>query len=651
MEARSALHPANRWRHPFLLAWIILLTAGCAGSPYPEADLAWQRLDRGLRPHAYVLALSFDRFVPGRMWAGVNSNSALYVSLDGGDSWGAAGAEPSPGTEPWTPPAFAVLQSVRSAGVILVATGDGLRRSEDGGTTWRRVGPPSLAVPVYTLAQDATGAIFLGGEGRTLLRSDDAGLTWQALPAWPGGEAVLSLAVSASGGWLLAGTDGSGLFSSRDGGRTWERVEVAGEAYVASIVLAPGGAPPCAGVGECALVRTRSGLVRTWDGGATWEKVAAGWEGRADAVAIAGEEPAWLLLTDRGRVYRSPDGAGWEPLGEGLGRTGAVFTAVADPTRPQTVLAGTENGLYRSDDGGRNWHPAPSGPGTPAVHALVADRNGVLYAGTVDGVFASTNGGESWERRSAGLPLAPVVALAAAPSLPGLLYAGMVGEGLFRSADGGASWTATAWRGATVSSVAVDGQDPDRVYIRVAFERVYASEDGGQSFGARWEGLALNTELISLTVDPHDPGCLFAGGNDRLYRSTDRAASWQPVGPELNGQTVFALVVDARDRERLYAGATKGAYESADGGLSWRPWGRGLEEITVTTLAFHPHNDDLVYAGTKYRGLYRSTDGGRRWRPANKGLGDVSIDALLVSEDGRWLYAATSQGLFRGRAR
>jgi photosystem II stability/assembly factor-like uncharacterized protein len=200
--------------------------------------------------------------------------------------------------------------------------------------------------------------------------------------------------------------------------------------------------------------------------------------------------------------------------------------------------------------------------------------------------------------------------------------------------------------------------DPQRLYARLAFERVYESRDGGQTWAARWEGLGLSTEIISLTIAPHQPQTLYAGGTQSLFKSRDGGLSWQPVGPELDGQTVFTLLVDRTNPDWLYAGATQGVYRSTDAGQSWKPWGGGLEGITVTALAFHPQQGTVVYAGTKYRGVYRSGDGGRTWQPASLAgaanaehdLSQVSVNSLAVSPDGRWLYAATSQGFYRSPA-
>ena len=606
-------------------------------------------MNRGLRSHGPVLAVLFDRSAPGRLLAGLNAGRSLFSSDDNGETWQSLIADPSPPRGPWPPPTYALLQPADFPQVILAATGGGLYRSSDGGRHWQAVQFERGPQPVYALAGDRSGAVYLGGEGSTVHRSTDGGLGWQALSPLPAGEAVLALAVSPSADWLLAGTNGSGLFSSRDQGATWQRVDDVGETYVSTIVLQVAGRPPCKSGGDCVMARARSGLFATLDGGDTWRKVNGNWDGRLDAVTVAGAEPAWIVATDRGRLYRSTDGERWDPWGDGFGRRGAVFHLSSDPERPEHLVAGTENGLHRSSDGGLHWQEPIDGPGFPSADALAMGSGGLLYLGNLDGVYSTADGGATWERRSQGLPPVPVLALAVAPSAPKVVYAGTSGAGLFRSDDGGLNWSVTGWTAPSVPGIVVHPADPNRFFFRVAFERVYSSEDGGGSVQARWNGFTPFTEIMSLFIDEREPDRLYAGGTDTLYRSLDGAGSWLPVGPELDGQTVFALLADNAGRGRLLAGATKGVYVSANESVSWSRLGYGLEDITVTALAIHPLKRERVYSGTRYRGVYRSGDGGRTWQPA--GLGEMSVNALFVSEDGRWLYAATTQGFFRSEAR
>jgi photosystem II stability/assembly factor-like uncharacterized protein len=593
-----------------------------------------------------VLTLVFDPNTPQVVYAGGYAQPGLYDSHDGGQTWTAAANGPEG-------PVYALLVIPTQSDGLLAGTASGLYRRKDDGSGWQRL--PGLPDPlvVYALAHDASGALYLAGDRPQAFRSRDGGKSWEPLTPLPGETSILALAVSAGGDRLLAGTEGQGLFLSSDWGHTWQPVDEVGQAIVAGLWFVSQD-------GLDAYARTERGLFRTTDGGQTWQSAATNVEDRVDTLTLD-PTTGWLYLaTSGGYVYRSRAGsADWELWGQGLARSGTVFTLHMAPGRPGVWFAGAEAGLYRSDDGGLHWQEADQGPGYPSATALAMTPDGTLFLGTADGVYGSVDGGEHWARRSKGLPATNVLSLAVSPAEPDLIYAGLGGQGVYRSTDAGQTWTARGLGRLSVMALAPHPGDPQRLYARVAFERVYESRDGGATWAARWEGLGLSTEIISVVIDPHQPQTLYAGGTQGLFKSQDGGLSWQKTGRELDGQTIFALMVDRARPDWLYAGATQGAYRSTDAGQSWTLWGSGLEDITVTALAFHPQQAGVVYAGTKYRGVYRSGDGGRTWRPAsgmettntNSDLSRASVNSLVASPDGRWLYAATSYGFYRGVAR
>jgi ligand-binding sensor domain-containing protein len=197
--------------------------------------------------------------------------------------------------------------------------------------------------------------------------------------------------------------------------------------------------------------------------------------------------------------------------------------------------------------------------------------------------------------------------------------------------------------------LAVDPQSPEHLYIRLKFERVYESWDGGQNWQARWEGLGAAREVIS--IDLGSSGLLVAGANDGLFRWASGEGHWQRVAPGLEGQTVFTVVIDPQDETLVYAGATDGLWRSQDGGDSWSRWGDGLAGITVTAVGLDPIDEQVAYAGTMYEGLYVTEDRGVTWRPAWHGVPTTaSVRAILLSPDGQQVYVATDQGVFRRRS-
>jgi photosystem II stability/assembly factor-like uncharacterized protein len=640
----------------FLAAALCFLLAGlptaCAGPVRSAPSLDWQPRNDGLLTHAPVLALAFDPVNPQVLYVGTGDPAGLYRSEDGGQTWHPA----NDGLQ--GRPVHALLADPGRPGHLLAGTSNGLFATVASGRSWQPI--PDLPWPlvVYALARDQDGTLYLAGDRPQPYRSDDGGQTWRPLAPLAGGSTILSLAVSTDGGLLLVGTDEAGLFLSRDRGQTWQVAAEIGRTTVAGLWLGDR-------QGHTAYARTRRGLFRSDDRGETRRPLAAGIEERIDALAL---DPAagWVYLaTNHGRIFRGRHGEdSWLPWGEGWGGRRIVFTLRQAPDDPRVLYAGVEPGLYRSTDGGLSWQLLQGGLGMPQATALAQAPEGTLYLANADGVYVSKDAGERWVRLGRGLPAVPVLSVAVSPADPLVLYAGTDGHGLYRSNDGGQTWTPTALPVPAVPALLLHPADPRRVYARAAFQRVYESRDGGQTWTTPWEGMDLTTEVISLALDPQQPEVLYAGGTEALFKSTDGAGSWQRIAPELAGQTVFAVVVDPADSNVLYAGATRGVYRSADGGQSWQRLGSGagvtllrqgsgMEEITVTALAFHPggrkgtfalRQSQVLYAGTKYHGVYRSDDGG-------DGLGQTSVNALLVSTDGRWLFAATPEGFYRAAAR
>ncbi len=616
---------------------------GCA-TPRAAPLLPWQPVDEGLPAARSVLAFAVDPADPGLLLAATNSPPQLWRSVDGGATWQSVGQELGGRL------AHALLAAPDAAGVFLAGTSDGLFRSADRGLTWQAIAdtPRPVTPPVglerqgrsvYALLAGPGAALYLAGEDNRPWRSDDGGRTWQPLGAVPDAGALLALAVSPDGGRLLAGSDGAGLFRSADGGQTWQRAEDIPPTFVAGLWFDPFD-------GRIAYARTRAGLYRSADGGQSWHAVAAELDGRVDALLPGPAAGQALLLINSGQAYATDDGGRtWQPRAR-LGRPGAVYSLrrIQDAAG-DILIAATHAGLWQGDASGSRWQPWPNGPGRGAVNDLALTADGALFAASPAGVFRSDDHGATWQANGAGLPPVAVLSVGAAPSNPQVLYAGTDGRGLYRSLDGGRSWAATALDVPSVPGVLSDPSDPDHVFVRAAFQRIYESRDGGATWRTPWDGLDLSTEIIALSPVADDISTLFAAGTDRLYRSSNAGQNWQPVAAELTGQTVFQVLVDPQDGSKLYAGATKGVYVSSDGGATWTPWGRGLEDVTVAALAFDPKRPQQVYAGSRYQGLWRSLDHGETWQPA--GLAGLSVHRLIVTADGRWLLAATDQGLWR----
>jgi photosystem II stability/assembly factor-like uncharacterized protein len=301
--------------------------------------------------------------------------------------------------------------------------------------------------------------------------------------------------------------------------------------------------------------------------------------------------------------------------------------------------------------------PIDNGVRVP-VTALAVDPSApaTLYAGSwaADfGVFKSTDGGASWTFRSA--YFLQVVALVIDPSASATLYAGTnswdTANGVFKSTDGGVNWTDSLLN-RTISVLAVDPSAADTVYAGTLFTGFVKSTDRG----AHWTTLDLrltDSFVNSLAIDPATSSTIYAGTSDYLansggvFKSTDGGASWTAINAGLANYAIFAFAIDPANPATLYAGTSGGVFKTTDGGARWTAASTGLTNLGIRALAMDPAASGTLYAGTAGDGVFTSTDGGASWTAMNAGLTSLFVNALAIdpSTPAR-IYAGTEGGVY-----
>ncbi len=251
------------------------------------------------------------------------------------------------------------------------------------------------------------------------------------------------------------------------------------------------------------------------------------------------------------------------------------------------------------------------------------------------------------------------------PEDPSTWYVGVGSGGVWKTVNGGTTWTPVfddedAY---SIGCITIDPNDRDTIWVgtgenvsgrHVAYgSGVYRSRDGGQS----WEnmGLAASEHIGMIRIDPRDSNVIYvaaqgplwsAGGERGLYKSTDGGATWQKIlGDGLGNAAiddqytgVSEVHLDPRDPDVLYAvswqrfrnvavlmdgGPGSGIHKSEDGGATWRRLEKGLpeEHMGKVGLAISPQDPDIVYATIELAhrkgGFYRSADGGESWEKRN----------------------------------
>lgn len=285
---------------------------------------------------------------------------------------------------------------------------------------------------------------------------------------------------------------------------------------------------------------------------------------------VAGLGAVVLLLAIAAWQYVSSDGSG-TAQGQALYQfdTNDFHSLAFDPTDADTIYFGHHGGLKVSRDAGASWQDTTL-TGVDAMQLAIppadADR---MYAAGHNIFYVSTDGGMTWASQSNNLPGLDLHAFAGSPSDPLRLYTAPAGQGIYTSADGGATWEPiTMPPGADRAPVAlvVAPDDPQHVYAG-AGSVVAESTDGG----AAWQDLPQPGPagmVVALAVTPDAAATLYAGTDQGLFARTADSA-WRELAVGTSG-AVLAVAVSSTQPERIAIIDQSGNfYRSDDAGASW----------------------------------------------------------------------------------
>jgi photosystem II stability/assembly factor-like uncharacterized protein len=313
--------------------------------------------------------------------------------------------------------------------------------------------------------------------------------------------------------------------------------------------------------------------------------------------------------------------------------------------RAHRLYVGTiGEGLFRSTDGGETFVRACDGMFVEChVRALAVDPRDPrsLYLGSELGLFRSTDGADHWSRVESPVNDWQVWSILLSPHQPDLILVGTCPSRIFRSLDGGRSWSEPAADlvqecprlvYARVTTLAADPADADTFWTGVEIGGVQRSRDGGRTWQAIGQGLS-SQDIHSLAVVPGRPGRMVASTNNDLNVSTDGGQTWQPLGisrslpwpycrglAQLSGQPEVILLGNGDGPP----GSVGIVARSTDAGRTWQETRMpGRANSTIWTFATHPADPRLVYAASVSGDLYRSTDGGASWDKLRREFGEI----------------------------
>ncbi len=604
------------------------------------------------------------------------------------------------------------------------------------GLELRGIGPALMSGRIADIvtAPDDPGTWYVAVGSGGIWKTENAGTTWRSIFEGQGSYSIGCLAIDPSNPrtiWVGTGENvsgrhvgyGDGVYRSRDGGQTWEHRGLAASEHIGRIVVHPDDPDVVfvAAQGPLWSAGGERGVFVTRDGGDTWEKVLGGGEYTgAGEVHMDPRDPDVLyattwqrfrdvaLLVDGGPetgIHKSTDGGRtWRRLetglpGEDMGKIGLAIS----PQNPDVVYAAIElgrrkGGFWRSDDGGESWQKRSDkvarGTGPHYYQEIFASPHAFDRVYFMDVQMAVTHDG--------GATFAPVGeehkhvdnhALAFSPDDPDYLLAGCDG-GLYESWDLGRNWKFAANLPVTqFYKLAVDDDEP-------FYHVIGGTQDNNTQYGPsrtdNVHGIANRDWSVTLFGDGHQPA-IERGNPDIIYSSMQQCGMWRvdrvtgeqvPIRPrprdgepEERWNWDGPIFLSAHDPARIYM-ASQRLWRSDDRGDSWRPLSgdltRGEDRLqrpvmgrvwsvdapvdllamsmygTITSIAESPRDGQVLYVGTDDGLIHATEDGGATWRACRlpKALDDhIYVNHLLADRfDRATVYAvldAHKQGDFR----
>lgn len=359
--------------------------------------------------------------------------------------------------------------------------------------------------------------------------------------------------------------------------------------------------------------------------------------------------------TGSGLVYSTYLGGSAIEAGRGiaLDSAGNAYVTGFTGSSEFPLVAGalrTKSPFSKSIDGGASWNNDNYGLKSDIVTAIAVNpvTPSTLFAGSRSSVFKSTDSGRNWAPSMTGLVTPSVTSFAINPANPLIMYLSSnlsnfsgSSTGVFKSADGGNTWTAAnnGLGNGGITYVVIDPLTPSTLYAGTGFS-IYKSTNSGGT----WNQISPLFSSDVLAIDPVNPTTLYsavspANGGGKVSKSTDGGATWQVVGNGYTGSGAGFLAINPQTPSTVYAsGFNGGLFKTVDGGANWISINVGIGG----PIAIDPSNPSIVYGSSSGAGVFKSTNGGSTWSPANNGLRVQFVSALAINPTSSAVYAGVN---------
>ncbi|MGA9853063.1 MAG: hypothetical protein WBR15_09045 [Gammaproteobacteria bacterium] len=561
-----------------------------------------------------------------------------------------------------------------------IGYGNGMYKSTDGGQTWNHIGltdtrqigsilvDPKNANVVYVAA---LGHAYGPNAERGVFKSTDGGQTWQKVVYKNDNTGAIDLAF---------GSDSQTIYAA-----LWQTRRPPWNVY-----------PPSSGPG--------SGLYKSTDGGGTWTQIVGhGFPsegvGRIGlAVAASNPQIVYALVDSKdGGLYKSTDsGTNWTHISSDkrIWQRGWYFSGVSVDPKNADIVYVCDTIILKSTDGGKTFLPFKGDPTGDDYHSLWIDPSNPAHmiAGVDQGVIATLNGGQSWSSWF-NQPIGQMYHVTTDTRFPYWVYGAQQDSGAASIPSRGSDSDGVNMMnfreitaGGESGYIAVDPLNPDLVYgtdYGGGVDRLDLSTGQTRSVSPAlaYPGLYRSVWTMPLVFSQADRHALYFG-NQYVFRTTDGGEHWAKISPDLSRDTltvpatldpvtakdsavqgprrgvVYAIAPSPLKKDLIWAGTDDGLiWLTRDGGKHWTnvtpsaltPWskvgiieaGHFSADTAYAAIDRHRLNDYQPY-------IYVTHDYGKHWQPAVNGIAEGHF-VNVVREDPvkpGLLYAGTEMGVY-----
>ncbi len=486
----------------------------------------------------------------------------------------------------------------------LGATGGGVWKTEDYGTSWKNVSDGFFSTPsigAIEVAQNDPNVVYVG-TGSDGLRSN-----------------VI---------------EGRGMYKSIDGGKNWDAIGLENVGQIGAVRIHPTNhnIVYVAAIGKAFEANPERGIFKTTDGGKTWQKI--------------------LYVSDK---------TGFADIEFLPSNPETLFAAAWKAERkPWTIISGgtpTEGGIYKSLDGGKNWEKITEGLPSKLIGkidlALTPADSRIVYAlveapGDEGGLFKSVDQGRSFEQVSSKdyIRTRPFYYnnIRVDPKNPDLIYS--LATRYYKSNDGGKNWDRMEPPHGDNHDMWINPNNPD-LFIQANDGGANVTHNGGETWSTQFN--QPTAELYQIEVDDQYPYWVYAGQQDNW--STIAVPSLAPFGNQAGGTGYIinaggcetgpavpkpgnANIVYSNCKGRFgvfnkQTGTEMQYYVGASNMYGHNPRDLKYRFQRVSPIHVSPHNPDVVYHCSQF--VHKTTDDGKTWETISPDLTAFEADKQVIS--------------------